>query len=218
MGPKVKGLAGLWLIPILSLASLAVAAGPDVRLVTAAAEQDKAAGRTLLKQGVDVNAARADDATALLWAAHWDDLDTATLLLRAGANVNAADDHGVTALARAAENAGEPMVAKLLGAKANPKVAQTSGLTPLMIAARTGNVNVAKLLLAHGANINARNYRGRTPYRLAEGSKQSFQFQAYPETAEFIKKLGANIRLSISGSVHERVRDVGAAVGAANQP
>ena len=86
-----------------------------------------------------MNAARADGATALLWAAHWNDLETVDLLLRAGAKVNAADDHGVTPLARACENASAAMVDKLLDAGANPNVAQTSGLTPLMIAARTGN-------------------------------------------------------------------------------
>lgn len=62
--------------------------------------------------------------------------------------------------------------------------------------------------MKRGANINARDYRGRTPYRMAEGSKQSFQFQAYPETAAFIATLGANTRLSIPGTVHERLRDV----------
>jgi hypothetical protein len=66
-----------------------------------------------------------------------------------------------------------------------------------------------------GADINARDFRGRTPYRLAEGSKQSFQFQAYPETAEFIAKLGADVKLGVPGTVQERNRDLGAA--AANQ-
>ncbi len=155
MGAKVSRLAGLWVIPLLAAASLATAAGPDLRLVTAAAEQDKAAVRALLKQGVDVNTARADGATALLWAAHWDDLETVDLLLRAGANVNAADDHGVTPLARACENADPVLVEKLLAAGANPNAAQISGLTPLMTAARTGNLQLAKSLVAHGANVNA---------------------------------------------------------------
>ena len=78
-------------------------------------------------------------------------------------------------------------------------------------AAYRGLDEVVEYLVAHGANINARDYKGRTPYRLAEGSKQSFQFQAYPETAEFIKKLGANTRLGVSGDVQERLRDVPAA-------
>jgi hypothetical protein len=46
---------------------------------------------------------------------------------------------------------------------------------------------------------------------MAEGSKQSFQFQSWPETAAFLKRLGANDRLGIPGTVQERLRDVPAA-------
>jgi ankyrin repeat protein len=155
MGANVNRLAGLWVLPLLSAASLAIAAGPDLRLVNAAAEQDTVAVRALLKQGVDVNAARADGATALLWAAHFNDRETVDLLLGAGAKVNAADDHGVTPLSQACENTNLPMVEKLLEAGANSNAAQTSGLTPLMTATHTGSLPVVKALLAHGANVNA---------------------------------------------------------------
>ena len=67
-----------------------------------------------------------------------------------------------------------------------------------------------EILVERGADINARDYRGRTPYRIAEGSKQSFQFQAYPETAEFLKSLGANTRLGVPGTVQERARNLAA--------
>ena len=60
----------------------------------------------------------------------------------------------------------------------------------------------------HGARVNARDCRGRRRYRLAEGAKQSFQFQAFSETAELFKKLGADTRLGIPGTVQERVRNV----------
>lgn len=155
MRPTVNRLAALSAMLVLSMSSLAAAAGPDLRLINAVAEQDKTAIRTLLKQGVDVNATRADGATALLWAVHFNDLETADLLLHAGANVNAADDHGVTSLTQACENANLPMVEKLLAAKANPNAAQTSGLTPLMMATHTGNVAIVKTLIARGANVNA---------------------------------------------------------------
>lgn len=146
---------GLWVSVHLAAASLASAAGPDLRLVGAVAAQDAQVVRALLENGVDVNGARADGATALLLAAHWDDLDTAALLLRAGANVNAADDHGVTPLERACENGSVAMVEMLLAANADPNVAQASGLTPLMTAARTGSVAVVETLLDNGANANA---------------------------------------------------------------
>ena len=55
-----------------------------------------------------------------------------------------------------------------------------------------------------GSVKNARDFRGRTPYRLAEGSKQSFQFQSWPETAALLRDLGADTRLGIPGSVQER--------------
>ena len=52
---------------------------------------------------------------------------------------------------------------------------------------------------------------GRTPFRMAEGAKQSFQFQAWPETADLLRRLGADTRLGIPGTVHERAdRDVAA--------
>ena len=133
----------------------ASAAEPDLRLVTAIQEQDGPAVRALLREGVDVNAARADGATALLWAAHWDDLDTADLLLAAGADVDAAEDQGVTPLALACENASAPMVAKLLAAGADPDAAQANGVTPLMMAARTGDVEIVKTLLARDVSVMA---------------------------------------------------------------
>ena len=139
---------------------LALAAGvslhaADFRLVDAAAGQDAAAVRALLEQGIEVNTPRADGATALLWAAHWDHLEMVELLLAAGADPNVADDHGVTPLMRASENASPRVVQALLGAGAKPDAAQESGLTSLMIAARTGERDVVRALLAHGAGVNA---------------------------------------------------------------
>jgi ankyrin repeat protein len=142
------------LVALATGARPASAAAPDLRLVNAAADQDKAAIRTLLKQRVDVNARRADGATALLWAVHFNDLDSVDLLLKAGADVNIGDDHGVTPLAQASENNNIALVQKLLAAGANPNAAQTSGLTPLMTAAHTGNVEVVKALVARGADVN----------------------------------------------------------------
>ncbi len=148
-------LVGLGAMALVSSAGLAAGAGPDVRLVNAAGDRDKAAMKTLIKLGADVNGARPDGVTALLLAAHFNELDSVELLLAAGARVNAADDHGVTPLAQACENANAAMVDRLLAAGANPNAAQSSGLTPLMIATHTGNVPIVKSLLARGANVNA---------------------------------------------------------------
>ena len=150
-----RRLVGFCLLIVFTTAGRATANGPDLRLVDAMAERNTALVRVLLDESVDVNGARGDGATALLWAAHWDDGEAAELLLHAGANVNAADDHGVTPLARACENASASMVRRLLEAGANPNIAQMNGLTPLMTAARTGSLDVVNDLLSHDADVNA---------------------------------------------------------------
>ena len=146
---------GLAFLLASSMAGATAIAGQDFRIVTAAASQDGEAVHALLAEGVDVNAARADGATALLWAAHWDDVGLVKRLLAAGADVDLADDHGVTALERAAENASLGMVETVLAAGADVNAAQTSGLVPLMTAARTGNADVVRALIAHDADVNA---------------------------------------------------------------
>ncbi len=147
---------------VVCLVSLAVvsgtapdAAGQGPSLVDAVAAQDAAAVEALLAGGADVNARRPDGATALMWAAHWDDLALAGRLLEAGADADAADDHGVTPLERAAENASLAMVELLLDGGADAGAARTSGLTPLMTAARTGEAAIVEALLDHGADVNA---------------------------------------------------------------
>ncbi len=158
MTPKMFARMGSFLAACLvaaaGVATLAAQA-PDLRLVTAVADQDRAAALALLDEGVDINLARADGATALLWAAHLDDIEIAERLIAAGADVNRADDHGVTPLERAAENASLPMIETLLAAGADANAAQKSGLTPLMTAARTGSEAIARALLDAGADVNA---------------------------------------------------------------
>ena len=131
-------------------------AAPDRRLVEAAKKQDREGVQALLTQKVDVNVAQADGATALHWAAHWDDLLTAERLIGRGANVQAANAYGVTPLALAASNASAAMVILLLKAGADPNAARSTGETPLMSAARTGSVDVVKALLAGGADVRAK--------------------------------------------------------------
>ena len=153
----IRAFVGRAVVPVLLLvqAAVAQAAGADLRLVDAAARQDWQQLRALLDEGADVNAPRADGVTALLWAAHWDEVEIVEVLLRAGADPDAADDHGVTPLMRASENAGVDVARALLGAGADPDAAQGSGLTALMLAAGTGSRDVVRALLAHGADVNA---------------------------------------------------------------
>ena len=71
-------------------------------------------------------------------------------------------------------------------------------------AAFRGLNEVLQYLVEQGADIDARDFRGRTAYRIAEGAKQSFQFQAYPGTAAFLAALGADVTLGMPGEVLER--------------
>jgi len=73
-------------IPLRSFQVLQPAA--ELRLVERRSKnQDRDAIRALLQQHADVNASQGDGATALHWAAHWDDLSIADMLISARANV-----------------------------------------------------------------------------------------------------------------------------------
>lgn len=135
----------------------AYAAGaPDHRLIDAARRQDRALVRTLLKtRTADVNMRQADGATALLWAAQWDDTATADLLIAAGADVKAVNDFGISPLYMAATNGSAAMIARLLKAGADANAAVPTGETALMSAALTGRPDAVTALLNAGADVNA---------------------------------------------------------------
>jgi ankyrin repeat protein len=148
-----------WSALLLSLALLpagGASAADNARVAEAMKARDREAVRRLIAQHADVNAPLADGATALHWAAEWEEHETAALLIRAGANVNAADDYGVTPLILAAQNGSAPLVDALLTAGANPNLALPTGETPLMTAARAGKQDAVKALVAHGGQVNAK--------------------------------------------------------------
>jgi hypothetical protein len=152
--------------------------------------------------------------------------DVIRALLEAGANPQLTTSDGTTPLMMASgmgratfqpglqrgrrSPAAEEAVAILLDAGASVNAVNEADFTALHGAAFRGLNEVIEILVKRGADINARDFRGRTAYRIAEGAKQSFQFQAYPETAEFIKALGANTRLGVPGALQERARDLAA--------
>ena len=153
-------------------------------------------------------------------------------LLAAGADQHLTTDDGTTPLMAAAglgratyrpveprgerSPSAELAVEILLEAGADINATNEADFTALHGAAFRGLNEVIEYLVAEGADINARDFRGRTPFRIAEGAKQSFQFQGWPETAELLKQLGANTRLGIPGTVQERLRDV--PIAASQQP
>lgn len=140
----------------------AASAAPPATLVEAARNADWEGLGALLEDGADVNASQGDGATALHWAAYWDDLGSVAALISAGADVNAANDLGVTPLWLASQNGNAAGVEELLGAGANPNAALVDGETVLMRAARSGNGDVVEHLLANGADPNRSATRGQT--------------------------------------------------------
>src|SRR5262245_59259408 len=101
----------------------AIANTDGQRLLDAVKSRQIETARALLKGRVDVNTRQPDGATALHWAAYWDDIDLADRLIRAGANVNAVTDLNLPPLSLACTNKSAGMVAKLLAAGADPNIA-----------------------------------------------------------------------------------------------
>ncbi len=146
--------------------------------------------------------------------------DIIRTLLAAGADPSLTTDEGTTPLMMAAglgprsyqpltprglpSPPAEEAVRVLVEAGADVNAENHGEFTALHGATFRGLNEVIDYLVEQGADINARDYRGRTAYRMAEGAKQSFQYQAFPETAELLARLGANTRLGIPGTIHER--------------
>ena len=141
-------LCGLWIVPL-------AAAGADLRLVDAAKTKDWEAVGVLVHENLDVNTPQADGATALHWAAHWNDLETLELLINAGANVSAENDLGATPLWVACANRHTGIVQRLLEAGSSPNMGLRSGETLLMRCTHTGVPAAVRALLAHGADVRA---------------------------------------------------------------
>ena len=142
-------------------------------------------------------------------------------LLAAGARVDLASVDGTTPLMAAAgcgreahvtdqrrakrQPMAEAAARLLLEAGADVNAANEADFTALHCAAFSGLPEVARMVVAAGANIDARDWRGRTPFRLAEGAKQGFHYQAWPDVADLLAELGADTSLGIPGTVHERL-------------
>jgi ankyrin repeat protein len=135
---------------------------------------DRAAVQALLEKKADVNAAQADGATALQWAAYHDDLQLADILIAASANAKLANRDGATAMQLAAIRGSAPMIEKLLNAGVDVNERSPHGETPLMFAARNGNLQALSLLLQRGAGINEKeSLRGTTALMWAVEQKHA---------------------------------------------
>ena len=137
---------------ILASANLAFA---QSEVADAAMRRDNAAVRSLVQEGANVNAAQADGATALHWAAYHGNAALAELLLEAGADASAANRNGSTPMWLAANQGNTTVIETLLSGGAGANEALPLGRRPLMLAARAGSVDAVRVLLEDGADPNA---------------------------------------------------------------
>ena len=72
-----------------------------------------------------------DGTTAIMWAAHNDDLALVQALIKAGANVKVKNQFGTTALTEAAIIGSAPIIDALVKAGADPNTKNPEGETPL---------------------------------------------------------------------------------------
>ena len=177
LGKKIRNGPGASVMGVACLTAVLAAAPHDSKgapgtddspIASAATRGERDTVRTLLKQGVDVNAAQGDGMTALHWAAMNEDVEMAEMLLYAGANVKAATRLGAyTPLFLASKTGNALMVEMLLKASADANSTTTMGTTPLMLAAVSGSPNAVRVLLDHGVEVNATEVKGRTALMFA---------------------------------------------------
>ncbi len=165
MRPFTRGLLG-----VLGLA-LAVSAStpPEAPVADAAMRGDVDRVRSLLRDGMDVNAAQGDGMTALHWAAELGDVEMANVLVYGGAFLEATTRLGGFTPLLAASRAGSAgVVSALLEAGADVGARTSTGETALHFAAGTGRDGAVRALLAHGAEVDAVDAsKGQTPLMFA---------------------------------------------------
>ena len=146
------------LLGALSVTVLFWTAVPDSPVADAAMRGDIEVVRSLLKDGVDVNAAQGDGMTALHWAAELGGVELAQMLIHAGASVGSVTRLGAYTPLHLASRSGHALVVEtLLDAGADATAVTTSGgATPLHFGAASGSAKVVAALLSHNAIIDAR--------------------------------------------------------------
>jgi ankyrin repeat protein len=157
-----------------------------VTLPELAEKQDWRAVSAQIADKSDVNAAQADGATALHWAAYHDKAGIVEALLQAGAKANVTNRYGITPLLLACENGSESIVGALLQAGADPQAKRPGGESALMIASRTGRVGAVRALLERGAKVDAQDGDHQTALMWAAS-------EGHAEVIELLVKHGARI-------------------------
>jgi ankyrin repeat protein len=184
------------------LAGMAMAA-PDTAptLLDAAESGDHSTAMRLVgAKGANVNATRADDSTAIMYAAANGDLELVRALIKAGANVKLKNQLGTSAITEAAIIGSAPIIDALLKAGADPNFRNLDGETPLMAAARSGKVEAARTLLAAGADINAKE---------TWGGQSAIMWAAAQSQADMVKFLASkDANLNDHGKINQWERKI----------
>jgi ankyrin repeat protein len=165
-----------WVVAVaaMSLVAISIPTAATTTLLDAAESGDRATALRLLAERADPNAPAPDGTTAIMWAAHHDQLDLVKALIKAGANVTVKNQFGTSALTEAAITGSAPIVDALLKAGADPNTRNPEGETPLMAVARGGNVEAARRLVDAGADINAREtWGGQSALMWAAAQRQA---------------------------------------------
>src|SRR5262245_10636948 len=167
------------------MAATMSAARATTSLLDAAESGDRATAlRLLAEKGTNPNAVGPDGTTAIMWAAHNDDLALVQALIKAGANVKLTNQFGTSALAEAAIIGSAPIIDALLKAGADPNSKNSVGETPLMAVARSGKIDAAKCLLDAGADVNARE---------TWGGQSAIMWAASQSQPEMVKLLASRV-------------------------
>jgi ankyrin repeat protein len=139
-------------------------------LMKAVDQNDIAAVRKLIAQGVNVNELEPNGDAPLIMAAYQGHTEITRLLLEAGADVGALDPGMKATALHAAAYAGRTEAAKLLvqhGIDID-KQGPYNGYTALHDAIWQNNIDVAKVLIDAGASLHLKANNGQTPLDFAK--------------------------------------------------
>lgn len=178
-------------------------------LHTAAARDDVAALRQLLRQGAAIDARDESGATALLVAAHGNRIDAARALIEAGANVNAKDNSQDSAYLYAGAQGHLEILKLTLSHGADLESTNRYGGTALIPAAERGHVETVRTLIKAGVAVDHVNRLHWTA--LLEAIILGDGGMRHRQIVDLLVKAGANVNLADGGGVtplqHARSRD-----------
>jgi ankyrin repeat protein len=125
------------------------------------------AGKTLIDEGIEVNAHALNGKTALHDAVRLGNTGLELLLTKNGADIDTRDAEGNTPLMEAIVGGFAAPAMRLAALGADVSTRNMVGDTPLHLAVKMNRDDLAVALLQLGASIHARNLQGQTPFRIA---------------------------------------------------